>query len=241
MTHAMNSSEEDADPFAELSRVVLGSEPLPQLLERVAQLTKRLMPAGTEVSVTLVEGEQARTPAFTGRIAIELDEVQYESGAGPCLSAAEGSATVSISDTATESRSQWVSFAAAARDRGVGSTLSVGLPVQQRVIGALNLYSPDAGAFDEQAIELIELFAAHAAVAVANAGLYDSATQLAEQLTQAMASRAVIEQAKGILMAQRHCTAEEAFDVLVVASQRANRKLRDIAAGIVEGLNASAE
>ena len=50
----------------------------------------------------------------------------------------------------------------------------------------------------------------------------------------AMRNRAVIEQAKGVLMAQRHLDADQAFDVLREASQRYNRKLRDIAAGIVE-------
>jgi GAF domain-containing protein len=225
------------DPFAELGRLVLGNQPLPELLAQVAELAKQLMPSGTEVSVTLVQGEHATTPAFTGQVAKDLDETQYAYGFGPCLSAAEGAANVQIHDTANEDRAQWQPFAQAAHGKGVRSTLSVGLPVQQRVIGALNVYSPRPDAFDEQSVELMELFAAHAAVAVANAALFASATHRAEQLQIAMASRAVIEQAKGILMAQRRCTAEEAFDVLVVASQRANKKLREIATAIVESVH----
>jgi AmiR/NasT family two-component response regulator len=64
--------------------------------------------------------------------------------------------------------------------------------------------------------------------------LYDSTRKLAEHLESAMLSRAVIDQAKGILMGQRRCTAQEAFDVLVTLSQRSNRKLLEVAAALVD-------
>jgi AmiR/NasT family two-component response regulator len=52
----------------------------------------------------------------------------------------------------------------------------------------------------------------------------------------AMESRAVIEQANGVLMAQRHVDTDQAFEILRQASQRYNRKLREIAQGIVDGV-----
>ena len=64
--------------------------------------------------------------------------------------------------------------------------------------------------------------------------LYTAQGQVAEQLQTAMRSRAVIEQAKGVLMGQRRCTSQEAFDVLVQRSQHTNRKLRDVAQAVVE-------
>jgi AmiR/NasT family two-component response regulator len=73
-------------------------------------------------------------------------------------------------------------------------------------------------------------------VAVHNLHLYESTRELAENLDLAMQHRAVIEQAKGILMSQRRCTATDAFNLLAAASQRSNRKLRDIAQGIVDGV-----
>jgi AmiR/NasT family two-component response regulator len=66
--------------------------------------------------------------------------------------------------------------------------------------------------------------------------LYETTRQLAENLDLAMQSRAAIEQAKGILMSERRCDAGEAFDILAAASQRSNRKLRDIAQAIVDGV-----
>jgi AmiR/NasT family two-component response regulator len=75
------------------------------------------------------------------------------------------------------------------------------------------------------------------AVSVRNMHLYETTRELAEHLDIAMRTRAVIEQAKGILMSQRRCDAIEAFNLLAAASQRSNRKLRDIAQSIVDGVS----
>ena len=115
----------------------------------------------------------------------------------------------------------------------MGSSLSIPLPVQETVTGALNIYSRTPHAFDEQTLEMATAFAGYAAVAVANAQLYETAAALASQMQQAMESRAVIEQAKGLIMGQRRCTPEEAFQLLTQASSRSNRKLRDVAADLI--------
>jgi hypothetical protein len=115
----------------------------------------------------------------------------------------------------------------------VGSSLSIGLPIQGSVVGALNVYGGPANAFDAAAITVAERFASYAAVALANAHLYDSATTLAEQMQQAMRSRAVIEQAKGIIMGERRCSPEEAFALLSKASQDSNLKVREVAEALV--------
>ena len=95
-------------------------------------------------------------------------------------------------------------------------------------------YSEDANGFSEADHQSAELFAAQAAVMLANAQALDDARSLGEGLREAMASRAAIEQAKGILIAQSGVDADEAFDLLRRASQRENRKLRDVAADIVQ-------
>ena len=97
-------------------------------------------------------------------------------------------------------------------------------------------YGVEADAFDDDARDVARAFASYAAVAVHNMHLYESTRDLAQNLDMAMQSRAVIEQAKGILMSQRRCDATEAFSLLAAASQRSNRKLRDIAQGIVDGV-----
>lgn len=219
--------------FAELGRIMLGSQPLEAVLERVAELAAETIPHAEETSVTLIGDVGADTVAFSGPRALKLDERQYETGYGPCMDAATTGGLVQILDTS--SSESYPDFARLARANGISHTLSVGLPVPNRTIGALNIYGSNGGPFDEDAVRLAQTFAGYAGVALANAALYASTAALAAQLQQAMESRAVIDQAKGILMSRHGCTPDEAFRMLSQASQRSNRKLRDIATAMVDG------
>ena len=111
--------------------------------------------------------------------------------------------------------------------------MSIGLPVQRQTIGALNVYGTDDTPFDEATQELATAFASYAAVAVANAGVYASTATLAANLQRALDSRAVIDQAKGILMERHKVTADQAFQLLAQASMAANTKVRTIAEQLV--------
>jgi GAF domain-containing protein len=187
--------------------------------------------------VTLISNDKPSTAACTGRLALNLDESQYGHGHGPCLEAAVGEEIQEITDARTETR--WPDYARTAVERGSLSSLSVPLPVREGIHGGLNLYALEADGFDDDARHVGRAFASYAAVAVHNMHLYESTRDQAEHLDTAMKTRAVIEQAKGILMSQRRCDAQEAFALLVVASQRSNRKLRDIAQALVDGVSAS--
>jgi GAF domain-containing protein len=217
--------------FHELGRIKLSEASLDAVLSRVAELAKRTIPGAAEVSVTLIRGTKPHTAAFTGRLAADLDESQYEQGHGPCLDAAAGITTLLVDDMAAEAR--WPDWTARAKAAGANSSLSVGLPVHEQVSGALNIYGTDRKSFDDGAIVLAQTFAGYAAVALANAHVYDATATLAQQLREAMASRAVIEQAKGMLMGQRRCNADEAFAILSKISQETNRKVRDVAEALV--------
>jgi GAF domain-containing protein len=218
--------------FDELASIAAGGFALSEVLTRTAALAKQVLPLPIEASVTVIDGT-ATTPAFTATIALELDEAQYALGYGPCLASAEAGQRVVIPDMSAEDR--WPDFAGAALDRGIHSSLSVPLPVQRQAIGSLNLYSTaEPGGFGHDVIALAEGFGTYAAVAIANTTLYMSAAELAEHMAAAMASRAAIEQAKGILMSQRKCDADEAFHLLVKLSQQTHRKLRDVAATLIE-------
>jgi GAF domain-containing protein len=217
--------------FADLAQLQLGEGDLPAVLARVADLARRALPGAAGASVTLVEGDRAYTAAFTGQLALALDETQYADGHGPCLEVAQSSGTVAVPDMAAETR--WPGFARRALAGGIRSSLSVALPLQEHVIGALNIYATEPGAFGAGAGELAQRFAGYAAVAIANARLYQTTAALAENMRRAMETRAVIEQAKGILIAQQHCTPEYAFELLARLSQATHRKLRDCAADLV--------
>jgi GAF domain-containing protein len=225
---------EQIDPaaaFAELGHIKLGQTSLDGVLACVADLAKRALPGAIEVSVTLVVDERAHTAAHTGDLALTLDKCQYEQGGGPCLDAARGRTTMIVRDMAGETR--WPHWCERAAAVGAGSSVSIGLPVDEHVNGALNIYGGWPDAFDDEAILLAQKFAEYAAVALANAHLYNTTATLAEHMQAAMESRAVIEQAKGIIMGERRCTADEAFATLTKVSQDSNRKLRDVAATLV--------
>ena len=211
---------------------MLGEQPLSATLERVAELAKQTIPGAADVSVTLLQDGQVASAAFTGPLAAQLDERQYEAGFGPCMDAATSGTTVTIDDTAQSP--SYPDFARLASRRGIRHTMSIGLPVQRRIIGALNVYGANDTPFDDANQELATAFASYAAVAVANAGVYATTAQLAANLQRALDSRAVIDQAKGILMARHGMSPDAAFDLLSKESQLANRKLRDIAEDLVD-------
>ena len=222
------------DAFDQLSRLLLRDESLQSVLQKVADLAKQTVPGVDECSVTLLLGGRASSAVYTGLLAYELDETQYRQGEGPCLQAASSGEVVEVLDARTETR--WPDYITEARRKGALSSLSMPLPVRQEGAAALNLYSHRPAGFTDDSRGTAQEFAAYATIAVSNMYAFDTSRKTAEQLMHAMQSRAVIDQAKGIIMAERRCTADEAFEALAQASQRANRKLRDIAQDIVDGV-----
>ncbi len=181
-------------------------------------------------------GEDGRptTGVFTDQRSPDIDAAQYESGRGPCLDSWRLGKVVRLDDM-DAAAADYPEFAAAAQAHGVQSTLSLPLVVGDERLGALNLYARIPGGFSSDDEALGTDLAATAAVVLANATAFWAASELSDQLGQAMRSRAVIEQAKGVLMGRSpKMTADEAFDVLRKASQRENIKVRDIAQRIVD-------
>ncbi len=219
------------EAFDDLASLIVSDHSLDSVMTAISVVGKRLLPTVTEVSVTLLRGGQAETVASTGTLAVRMDERQYARGDGPCLTAAQQGELVLLQDAA--STEQWPEYAALAREHGVGSSLSVPVKLPEPVSAGLNLYSDRQDGFPEHDIELARTLAAYAAVALTNIHLYESQKRVAEHLERALESRGVIDQAKGIVIAERRCSPDEAFQVLVELSQRTNRKLRDVAEALV--------
>jgi len=217
--------------LAALSSFVVGGSTLGETLDRVAALAVDSVAGADLAGLTLLRDGKPNTAVFTDPTSPEIDQAQYDSGRGPCLDAFRNGVAYRIDSTADDER--WPEFSRTALAAGIRSTLSLPLMVEDESVGALNLYSRGAASFDEVGEKVGLAFASQAAVALANAQAYWGAKDVADQLHEAMKSRAVIEQAKGILMAAQGCDPDQAFDLLVKASQRSNRKLRDIAQEIV--------
>jgi GAF domain-containing protein len=171
-----------------------------------------------------------RTAAHSSPWVELVDEDQYTTGEGPCIDAIHRATVISLKDLDDP---RYPRFCTRAREEGLGSVLALPLTVNDRTVGALNLYSREPDAFDADAQDLARNFAAQAAIALVNIELYEGATKLNDQLNEAMDSRAVIEQAKGILMGREHCDADQAFELLKAMSQTENVKVREVATLLV--------
>jgi len=183
--------------------------------------------------ITLLRDGRPVTAAFTDPDAVSIDAAQYRTGDGPCLAAFEENQIFRLPDTVEPHR--WTDFAATALQHGIRSTLSLPLIVGSSALGALNLYSRTANALANEDEAMV--FALQAATVLANAQAYTASQTLARNLEVALEARAPIEQAKGILMAQLGCDPDEAFEILRSASQKQNRKVRELAIEMVAGVN----
>ena len=215
----------------------------------MARIASHEVGEGVYCGMTMRPQGRSLTVACTDDVAAKVDEIQYRLGDGPCLHAMRDDEVVSIPDTADESR--WPAFESQAAAVGIRSCLAVPLKAidearkedhESGPLGALNLYATTANAFGESQTRRAEDFADTAAGALALARRLALYADLNGQLRESLASRSVIDQALGIIMASggigpgdgdRHCTQARAVELLRTASQNTNTKLQDLARAIV--------
>jgi len=214
-----------------LAKVVVADRELGDVLTEITGIARRAMPSIEAASVTLIQQERPFTAAFDGQMARDADELQYERGYGPCVDAGRAGQMLLIDDMRNEQR--WPDYAQHAAAHGVLSSLSVPLPFQSATIGALNTYAGRPQFLDDNDVEIAEEVAAWVGVAVGNAEAAARTMEDPNHLRTAMMSRAVIEQAKGILMERHKIKEDEAYTILTRASQRTNTKLREVASELV--------
>ena len=184
--------------------------------------------------ITVQQGDQQMSAAWSDARASQLDEIQYELDTGPCLHALRHQEIVMIPDIDTDV--DWSAWRERALAEGVRSSLSVPVPVLGvgGARAALNFYSSEPNGFDESAVERALAMANRAVRAIGLVSRLVAQEAYVEQMRTALGSRSVIDQALGIIMSQSKCDADEAFVVLRRASHNRNLKLRSVAVEIVE-------
>lgn len=229
------SGDPRGEALSVLTRFLVTETTVGDTLQRIAEITFDAVEPATAVGLTMLgEGGRPTTAVSTSPVSPEIDAAQYREDRGPCLDAWRRRRVVRVDDVEAVDH-EYPAFTAACRDHRVRSTLSIPLVSGEVSMGALNLYAAEAAAFDDHAAELAFDLAGAAGAIAANVAAYLDAVELSEQLDEAMRSRAVIEQAKGVLMAQSaDLDADSAFALLRDASQRENVKLRDIARRVVD-------
>lgn len=227
------SSEAYLRSVEELLGLLLEETPFGELLEHVLDLTTRAVDSADGVAVTVRRlSGRTDTAAASSEAAREIDEVQRHHGYGPCVEAMDTGSERASADLRVDDR--WgPELRATAEATGLVCVLAVPLQAGGTTIGALNVFSRSPDGIDDEAAATVRGIAAPVAATLANARAYHRVEQLGEQLREALTTRAVIEQAKGILMVRAGVDDEQAFALLRRTSQHQNRKLRDVAAAVV--------
>ena len=203
-------------------------------LELLVQLAVANLGCSTEVSFSLAPrgGDPGRTLAASSERASALDALQRRCGRGPGCDALSGGGEAGglLPD------GRWPELSEAAAGHGVRSVWALPIGSGEAAVGWLSLYRETGDPWQGPQASTARVLAVLAEELLADARTVAQLTRGNDTLQMALETRTVIGQAQGILMARQGIGAAAAFDVLRRASQRSNRKLREIAAELVAGV-----
>jgi GAF domain-containing protein len=222
------SADSLAEQIAAAARDLEGEFDRGATMDKAVKLSVQLVPGAEEAGISLLHrhGGTIDTPAATSDLVRRIDALQYHFDEGPCLDAIRFSEVVQSPDVGTDER--WPRWGPAAADEtGVRSMMCFRLFTYGDRLGALNLYSRRADAFDAEDREHGLAIAAQTATAVA-------AVQEIDQLKAGMDTRGLIGEAQGIIMERYGVEDTVAFAVLARLSSHTNQKLREVAWDIVK-------
>jgi transcriptional regulator with GAF, ATPase, and Fis domain len=214
--------------FAEFARALFSEPTVQTTLQRIVDLAAGTVDGCDAAGVLLVDKGRILAGAWSNDLVRQVETMEYELGEGPCVDAIWKQPVFESADL-HDAISQWPRFAPRALEAGVESLLGFRLFLAEDTLGALDLYGYRAGAFDETSRAIGTVLASHASMALTGARLHEHDLDTVAGLREALLTRDVIGQAKGILMATRHVDAGAAFDLLIKASQNQNVKVRTIA------------
>jgi hypothetical protein len=213
------------------------------VVQRMTTVLTQVIPNVLSVSVTIETPDRDghgsyRLVAASDSVAERIDQAQYDARSGPGIEALTHSREQVVTRLPVPS---WPEFSTVAADCGVDWSLSLPMRNDEH-LGVLSIYAAGTDTYDAQHhLQPARIFARYAATILAAHTRYLHATGEVGQLHQAIASRATIEQAKGMLMLRERCSADEAFKILVNTSQQAHLKLRDVAAQLIATVLDAAE
>lgn len=186
-----------------------GQGVLDSALGLVVALAQAVVPGVDGASVTMRRDARFVSAATTDDFVGELDAVQYDSGEGPCVTAASESRSAQVESLSDEVR--WPAFTARARSEGMASVLSTPLVTPVSAAGALNLYSRTPGAFADPERELAAILAAEVSALVTGAVPPPAGEQRRRAYQDAVSAGQVIAQAQGVLIERVGMTRRQAY------------------------------
>ncbi|MDQ6525518.1 GAF and ANTAR domain-containing protein [Nocardioides sp. LHD-245] len=214
-----------AAALTEAARTINAHRSLDDTLDAIVRAAQETVPGFEHVGISITHGDrQIETRSGTGPLVWEIDDLQYKLGEGPCYDAIRRGGVTIMEDIATEQR--WPRYVEEAARHGLHAQMGLQLYSEDGTLGGLNFYSREPG-IDPDAIQLAELFAAHASIALGRA-------RHEHQLNESVTTRQAIGTAVGIIMERYRIPEDRAFQFLVRASSTGNVKLRVVAQEVVD-------
>ncbi|MFJ9313949.1 GAF and ANTAR domain-containing protein [Pimelobacter simplex] len=214
-----------ASALTEAAQAINSHRSLDDTLDAIVRAAQQTVPGFEHVGISITHSNGTiETRAGTGQLVWEVDELQYKLAEGPCYDAIRHGGVTVMDDVDQEDR--WPRYVDEVRRLGLHAQMGLQLYTDDGTLGGLNFYSWKPGV-DPDAVQLAELFAAHAAIALGRA-------RHEHQLNESVASRQAIGTAVGIIMERYRIPEDRAFQFLVRASSTSNIKLRAIAQEIVD-------
>lgn len=221
-------SEHLAAAFARMSGLFLTPATVHTALEVITALAVEMVPHTTASGITLLDDEGARmTAAATDESAERADRLQYELGAGPCLTAWADRVVVRIDDLAADER--WPVWSAQAVRLGLRSSLSAPLVAGQQPLGAIKIYARQPGAFGRREENLLTMLAAQAAMLLANMHAARDGERVSGRIADGLRGRELVALAKGVVMARDGVDERTAFLTLANAARQQGSTVRGVA------------
>jgi GAF domain-containing protein len=220
------------DMLVSAGRSIVDEDDLIVLLQRVAEIAHDVIDGADSTGITIDLAGCTYTAVHTDGRTLRVDSEQYDAGEGPCLHAARTRTTVVVD--AADAADRWPRFAKAAAQEGIHSFLAAPLYTAEHTLGSFNLYGRTRSAFDTVDADILDLLTATVSRTLGDFARFASARDTAESIQRALATRAPIEQAKGMLMAIHGIDADEAFDMLRRQSQTTNVRLHTLATNFID-------
>ncbi|GAA2025247.1 GAF and ANTAR domain-containing protein [Yaniella flava] len=232
----MDSTPANPSAAESLHSLLASNHEISEFLNELAKLAASQVIGGENALCGILLSRNKRTTVVghSSQYAKQLDEIQAGFDEGPCLEAQATQMVLQVSDARHETR--WPDYMATVRDSEIRSVLAVPLTLDDKATGALNFYAINTGTFDEESIAHAQRFASLASLAVTVALRIVISEEVAQDRQKAMESRTAIDIAVGVIMAQKACSQEEAFDILTEVSSHQNIKVRDLARNLVASI-----
>jgi GAF domain-containing protein len=237
---SVSREEQLVDAFVEIADTLVDDFDVIEFLHTLAERCVQLLDVDAAGLMLADSHGQLHAAAASTENARLLELFELQSNSGPCMDAFRTAAQVVNADLSA-SQERWPNFAEAAQATGFVSVHALPLRLRSIVIGALNLFCARPGPLSEADVRTGQALADVATIGIlAQRTVYQS-EQLSTQLQQALNSRVIIEQAKGMLAERLHITTDAAFVLLRGHARNHNLHLSDLARHVADGSSTAAE